>query len=141
MTQPNGPIIAIFDAERDMDAALSLLYSRGYRQDQIKLISPQDVATGAAPAAIDTVGATLSGTPRLTYNPIVVQGMMAGAGESEPVVNLRTDLLAMGIAEQDIPRFFKALREGAFVVIANAGPEQAGELHRLLAESGADFIV
>jgi hypothetical protein len=132
-------IIAIFDGERQLDNALSLLFGRGYRQDQLKIISPQDV-TSAAPSAIDTVGAALSGPPRLTYNPLVVQGMVAGAGENEPVINLRADLMALGIGEADIPRFYHALREGAYVLVADVGSDQAEEVQLTLSEAGAELV-
>jgi hypothetical protein len=134
-----SPIIAIFDGERQLDAALSALFGRDYGHDQVKIIRPQDAAS-REPSAIDTVGAALSGPPELTYNPLVLRGMVAGAGESDPVINLRTDLMALGIGEEDIPRFFHALREGSFVVIADVGADQAAEAQQMLLDGGAELL-
>jgi hypothetical protein len=66
---------------------------------------------------------------------------VAGAGDSEPVVNLKTDLIALGIGEEVIPRFFHALREGAYIMIADVPAAEAADVHDLLAGAGAEFLV
>jgi hypothetical protein len=132
-----GPIIALFEQERDADTVLSRLNSLGVAGDQIKVVAQPADATIKAPTAMDTVGATLSGEPRLDYNPIVLEGMVAGAGQTTPVVNLEADLSALGIPAEGVAYFLNGVRRGGTLIIVSPGAKTAGQIYDLMTEVGA----
>jgi hypothetical protein len=132
-----GPIIALFEQERDADTALSRLHRLGVARDQIKVVDQPAGAAVKQPTAIDTVGATLSGEPRLDYNPIVVEGMVAGAGQTTPVINLEADLSALGVPAEGVAYFLNGVRRGGTLVIITPGGEEPAEVYELMTEAGA----
>lgn len=132
-----GPIIALFEHERDADTALSQLHSLGVAHDQIKVVDQPADAVSKDPTAIDTVGATLSGEPRLDYNPIAVEGMVAGTGQTTPVINLEADLSALGVPAEGVAYFLNGVRRGGTLIIVTAGTETAGEVYALMTGAGA----
>ena len=132
-----APIIALFEQERDGDSALSRLHGFGVARDQIKVIDQPADAAHKKPTAMDTVGATLSGEPRLDYNPIVLEGMVAGAGESTPVINLEADLAALGVPADGVAYFLNAVRRGGTLIIITPSADAAGGVYELMVEAGA----
>jgi hypothetical protein len=137
MDEPiKAPIIALFEQERDADTALSQLHGFGVARDQIKVVDQPADAVIKEPTAIDTVGATLSGEPRLDYNPIVLEGMVAGAGQTTPVINLEADLSALGVPAEGIVYFLNGVRRGGTLIIVTPGGDAAG-VYELMTAAGA----
>jgi hypothetical protein len=132
-----APIIALFEQERAADNALSRLHSLGVVRDQIKVVDQPADAVIKEPTAIDTVGATLSGEPRLDYNPIVLEGMIAGAGEHTPVINLEADLSALGVPADGVAYFLNGVRRGGTLVIITPGADTAADVFASMVEAGA----
>jgi hypothetical protein len=135
-----GPVIGLFSSELEADVALSQLHGLGIGRDQIKVVDRPADAAVKQPTAIDTVGATLSGEPRLDYNPIVLEGMVAGAGETTPVINLEADLAALGVAEDGVAYFVNGVRRGGVLLIVQPPADDAAKVYERLLAVGASKV-
>jgi hypothetical protein len=63
--------------------------------------------------------------------------MVAGAGQTTPVVNLEADLSALGIPAEGVAYFLNGVRRGGTLIIVSPGAKTAGQIYDLMTEVGA----
>lgn len=148
-------VMAVYDQRHEAEAALKALQERGYRRNEVSLLShpgeghegiapyqpePHDAGTGAAAGGLaGGVAGLLLGVGMLTVpgmGPMVVAGPIAatlvGMVTGAVMGGLVGVLMEFGVPETDAHLYTEALRRGATVVAVTAPPERAEAVSELL---------